>query len=292
MPVPLKNIKFEKITGEYAELKFSKPFYFCASEGIDTIGDYYIIASASGLIAKYCTVGNSTKGLGTWVIYNITDTTGNLVLPKTTNTGIKLDTTTPTFGYKDLIGQINPHVGGGIAPTSTLIKGTGTHMRSWAFSAGDVIDSVIFHIPHDYLPGSDIFLHCHYKHAGTAISGNLVLDWYVNYCKGYTQAGQIFGNEINITQTISTPNIATIPRYSHNIAEFQLSNNGGNTTHLDRNLIEVDGIINVSITATTIPTITGAPTGSANEPFIFMIDIHYQTTGVIGTKDKNFPFYT
>jgi len=42
----------------------------------------------------------------------------------------------------------------------------------------------------------------------------------------------------------------------------------------------------------TIDLLSGAPAGSTNEPFIILVDIHYQSNGVMGTKDKNFPFYT
>lgn len=214
-----------------------------------------------------------------------------LVLPKTTGTGIKIDQSTPTFGWKDMQGQLAPHVGGGISPTSTLIKGSGTHMRAWAFSGGDVLDSIMFHIPHDYVAGTDVYIHTHWQHAGTSISGNFVMTWYTNYAKGYTQAGQVFGSEITIVQTVPTANIATYPQYAHNISEFQLSNSGGDATHLNTLLLEPDGIINVAMVATTIPTINGNPGGSVNEPLIMTIDLHYQSTQV-ATKNKNYPFYT
>lgn len=228
---------------------------------------------------------------GVSTITHAVDGNGNMIFPKTAGIGIKVDTTTPTFGWKDLQGPLVPHVSGGISPTSTLVKGTGTHMRAYAFTAGDVVDSIIFHIPHDYVPGTDVYLHTHWQHAGTAISGNFVMTWYTNYAKGYNQAGQIFPSEITIVQTVPTPNIATIPQYAHNINEFQLSNSGGDATHLNSLLLEPDGIINVSLTTTTIPTITGVPGGSLNEPFIMMIDLHYQSTQLT-TKNRIYPFYT
>ena len=260
---------------------------------------YSLVADTE--IAKIHASGSDNQSLAGLVPYtgasgsvnlgNNSVTTSELILPKTAGTGIKIDTALPTFGWKDLLGPIYPHPIGGTAPSSTLLKGNGTHMRAYSFSAGDVVDSVLFHIPHDYVPNSHVFLHAHWKHSGTAISGNLVLTLYVNYAKGYNQAGQIFGNEITITQTIPTANVATFPRYGHFINEFQLSNAGGDATHLNTALLEPDGIINVAMVATTIPTILGAPAGSANEPFIFMIDLHYQSTQT-ATKDKNLPFYT
>lgn len=67
-----------------------------------------------------------------------------------------------------------------------------------------------------------------------------------------------------------------------------LTNNGGDSTHIDSNLLEIDGLIQIALKTTTIPTITG---GATNLPFIFTVDIHYQSSG-IATKNKNYPFYT
>jgi len=217
---------------------------------------------------------------------NVSVSNNDLILPKDSGKGIKVDINSPTFGYKDLVGQIIPRAGG--APAPLLVAFRGTYIKNYAFQAGDIIDNITFHIPHDYAPGTDMYLHVHWGHHGTAISGNLVIDWYITYCKGYNQSGQTFNSEINVTQTIPTPNITTIPQYAHNIHEFQFTNNGGNSTHIDRNLLEIDGLIQIALKTTTIPTITG---GATNLPFIFTVDIHYQSSG-IATKNKNYPFYT
>jgi len=221
-------------------------------------------------------------------------TTG-LVFPKASGLGVKIATNSPpdpsaaAFGYRDLKGLIVPHVGGGSAPTSTLYRGTGTNIRKYSFAAANVIDQICLHMDHDYAPGTDMFLHLHWLHAGTAISGSFVVNWYLTYAKGYNQA--IFPAEINVTQTISTPNIATIPQYSHQIHEFQCTIAGGDSTHIDTNQLEPDGELCISAVITTIPTITGAPGGSVNAPFIDYVDVHYQSTG-LHTKNKNQPFYT
>ena len=33
--------------------------------------------------------------------------------------------------------------------------------------ANAVIDDITFHLPHDYVPNTDIFIHVHWTHAGT-----------------------------------------------------------------------------------------------------------------------------
>ena len=138
------------------------------------------------------------------------------------------------------------------------------------------------------MPNTDVYLHAHWGHNGTSISGNLVITWYAQYCQGYTQSGQLFNSELSIPQTISTPNIATYPQWAHNISEFAITNTVGDSTHINNALIQPDGLMIVSFVTTTIPSISG---GSPNEPFIFFADLHYQSTQLT-TKHKNYPFYT
>jgi hypothetical protein len=41
--------------------------YHAANSSIDTIGDWRTYADANGFYTQYCTVGDATKGAGTWV---------------------------------------------------------------------------------------------------------------------------------------------------------------------------------------------------------------------------------
>jgi hypothetical protein len=215
--------------------------------------------------------------------YNLFDHTGNLILPKTSGYGIKVDTAAPTYGWKDLLGSVIPKTTGVGSPTLTAFRGG--NVRAYSFAAGEDYDGA-FHIPHDWAPGTDLYWHVHWLHNGTAISGNLVLNWYFTYAKGHNQAN--YPAEINVTQTISTPDIATVPQYRHRIDEFQLSAASPSASQLDTDDIEVDGIIQFHMDATTIPTITG---GTPNKPFIFYIDLHYQSTNM-PTKQKAPNFYS
>ncbi|MCK4635848.1 MAG: hypothetical protein KAT32_03215 [Candidatus Moranbacteria bacterium] len=78
-----------------------------------------------------------------------------LVFDKAVGNGIKIDTTTPDFGWRDLTGPIIPKAGGGTAPAFTAFRGT--NIKSYAFQSSDVIDNITFHLPHDYVPGTDIY---------------------------------------------------------------------------------------------------------------------------------------
>jgi hypothetical protein len=106
------------------------------------------------------------------------------------------------------------------------------------------------------------------------------------YAKGHGQ--EVFPVEVNRTLTVSTPDIATIPRWGHRTDETQISAASPAASQFDSDLIEPDGLLLVHFDVTTIPTITG---GSPNEPAVLTLDLHYQSTG-IGTKQKSPDFWT
>jgi hypothetical protein len=83
--------------------------------------------------------------------------------------------------------------------------------------------------------------------------------------------------------------LSNSPQYQHRIEETQITTVGGSASMLKTEDIEVDGILMVSFTASTIPAITGSPTGN-NVPFLLSADLHYQTTS-LPTKNKSPNFY-
>ena len=202
------------------------------------------------------------------------------IFPKTSGNGIKVDTATPTYPWADMIGIFRIDTS---APP-TLAAFRGGFVRDYFFSAGQQLD-VLIHVPHDYAAGTNVFLHVHWSHNGTAISGNFVATCRHIYAKGHNQ--EIFPAEKTVTVTYATVNIATTPQYIHRIDEVQLSSSGGSATLVDTALIEPDGVFMINMDVTTIPTITGA---SQNKPCVFFVDLHYQSTG-IGTKAKAPNFY-
>ena len=200
------------------------------------------------------------------------------IFPKASGYGVKVDTTTPTFPWRDKEGILN--YASAVPGSLNIYRNT---IRDYSFSVNDEVDGK-FHIPHDYVPGTDIYIHVHWSHIGTVISGNFTGAFKYIYAKGHNQAA--FQAEKDIPVTYATVNIATTPRYQHMITEVQLSSAGGSATLLDTALIEIDGILLANWVQTAIPTITGTIT----EPFIHFVDLHYQSTG-IGTKAKAPNFY-
>ena len=227
--------------------------------------------SIGGVFSAPPVIGDATP--------NIVNTSFN-IFPKASGYGVKVDTTTPTFPWRDMIGIFRIDT---VAPP-TLAVFRGGFVRDFFFAAGQQLD-VLIHVPHDYVAGTDVFLHVHWSHNGTAISGNFVATCRHIYAKGHNQ--EIFPAEKTVTITWPTVNIATTPQYIHRVDEVQLSSAGGSATLMDTALIEPDGVFMINMDVTTIPTITGS---AQNKPCVFFVDIHYQSTG-IGTKAKAPNFY-
>ena len=146
------------------------------------------------------------------VIYFL-DIKDSIVIPKTSGKGIKVDPAAPTFGWRDLEGDVDPKATG--AGKATLGVWRGGLSKVWFYDAGDTLDQLKYHIPHDYVPGSDLHIHLHWGHHGTAISGSLVVTFGATYAKGHNQAN--YPAEVAPVITVLTPNITTIPRYKHRV---------------------------------------------------------------------------
>lgn len=207
----------------------------------------------------------------------------HVVIPKDRQrNGIYIDPDRPSWGWKDLIGQIVPKTTGAGTPTLSAFRGG--NVAQFSFAANDVID-MNFHIPHDYAMGTDMFIHVHWGHNGTAISGSLVCDFYHTYQKGHNQG--IFPVEKTTTLTVLSPDIATVPQYRHRVDEVQISSSTGSASLIDSDEFEPDGLLMLRMITSTIPTISG---GSVARPFIFFVDLHYQTTSM-PTKNKSPDFW-
>jgi len=151
----------------------------------------------------------------------------------------------------------------------------------YAFTANDLVDFV-FHIPHDYVPGTDIYFHIHWSHNGTAISGNAVFDVFHTYAKGHNQAN--FPAEKLVSVTYTTTDITTTPQYRHRIDEVIVSGATATATLMARGVLEPDGVFKGAMRLNTLPSITG---GSL---FVHTMDLHYQSTNM-ATKQKVPNFY-
>lgn len=215
-------------------------------------------------------------------IWNVTSRTfdgygGDLVLSAKTNRGIRINPSSPVYGWKDLLGSIQART-----------TGAATIMPFAAYQSGiyqyqmDTVNREAhneFHLPHDYLPGSDIYIHVHWSLAAAGGTGSATFTFDLMYAKGYNQAA--FPAAVTTTVTQAASGTA----YQHMIAEVIASSAGGSGTTLNSSLFEVDGLILVRTRCTTLPT------GTGGAPFIHYIDIHYQSTQ-LATLGRNVPFYS
>lgn len=211
---------------------------------------------------------------------SITDTTQGLltnksiVLPKNSNIGIKLDNTSPVFGWHDLLGQLQIRGAGAQDPSWVVYQGV---IYQYQFTLNDEV-TVVYHLPHDYVPGSDIFIHAHWSLNGAGITQNCTWQFDATYAKGYNQSAFPAVTTVSVLQASSTV------QYQHMIAEVQLSTNGA----VGGINLEVDGLLLVRI---SLSANSGTGTGTSR-PFLHTADIHYQSTA-LPTKGRNGPaFYS
>ncbi|KKN32990.1 hypothetical protein LCGC14_0808160 [marine sediment metagenome] len=213
-----------------------------------------------------------------------------LVFEKASGNGIKVDQATPTFGFADLLGDQFSRNTGGTKPTLTTYNGD---VDAWQFSDGDEA-YLTYHIPHDYVPGTDIHLHIHWSQNNTGATGGTIdFKYFAVYAKGHNQAsGSVFtgfsGNPI--TATFSSIDIndagSGLNQYQQHITEITISGASATSALFDRDDFEPDGVIEL-----TLEMDANNLTGTPSDPFIHYADIHYQTTGLIGTKSRTPDFY-
>lgn len=210
-----------------------------------------------------------------WNGVSIAVEANTIVLSSQTGRGIKVDLSAPTYPWADLLGEISlDATGGPNRPDWNKYKG---NVYQWQLAVDDQIYNN-FHIPHDYVPGSDIYVHVHWS-ANTAVSNTSGIPTFTieaTYAKGHGQMN--FSN--NVTVTVANTYIAP---YRHMISETTLTANNGTGGKLRSNDIEPDGIIMIRTKLTTNSMVTA--------PFVHYVDLHYQSTG-IGTKNKAPSFYT
>jgi len=220
-----------------------------------------IYSGATGKIIQNCGV--------------IIDSNSNIVLSNTSGTGIKVNIASPAFGWKDLIGNIS-------------LRGNGVNNPTWTVYRGNIFQYLFdlnaevwheFHMPHDYVPNSDMYIHTHWSHNATDVTtGGVAWTFDVSYAKGYNR------DAFSAPVSLSVPQSASTIQYQHMIAETQLSAASPTTYQLNSANLETDGLILVRcyLSANTL--------SEEHSVFVHYIDIHYQSTQT-ATKNRNYPFY-
>lgn len=203
------------------------------------------------------------------------------ILPKPADTtGIKVDLAFPSFGFRDILGETTTRNVGATKPSFEAYNGVISQFR---FSAGDE-EHYDFHIPHDYVAGTDIFLHVHWSQiSATNTGGTVDFKYSFVHAKGHNQAAF---TSTPLTDTFTSADVG-IRQYQHNLDEIQISSVTPSATQMQSNDLEPDGVILMTfeMNANNL-TDSVSPT----DPFIHYVDIHYQSTNV-ATKSKVPDFY-
>jgi hypothetical protein len=169
------------------------------------------------------------------------------------------------MGWQDIIGDVSSKSGSLSAPQLLPFNGM---FRSWFFNAGSRCD-ITYHIPHDYIMGTDIMLHIHWSHVGELITGDFEIAHFLSIAKGHDQMA--FTDEIKIHQIIKCDGIG---KKQHRVSEITIS--GQDHGLLDTSMIEPDTIITNAMVVNKIPNIIG----DVCYPTILCADIHYQSSDV------------
>jgi hypothetical protein len=209
------------------------------------------------------------------------------VFEKASGNGIKVDQATPTFGFADIIGDQFSKNTGGTRPTLTAYNGV---VNAWQFGNGDEA-FITYHIPHDYVPGTDIHLHVHWSQNNAGATGGTVDFRYTGvYAKGHNRVSGGTFTAVPITALFSSIDIndgnSGLDQYQQHLTEVTISATTATGALFDRDGFEPDGVVELTLEmdATNL-------TGTPSNPFIHYIDLHYQTTGVFGTKSRTPDFY-
>jgi len=221
---------------------------------------------------------NSTGDINVGSDLSITD---YIIVPKASTTGMKVDLITPTFGFADIIGDQFSKNTGGTKPTLTAYNGV---INSWQFSAGNEA-YISYHIPHDYVKGTPIFLHIHWSHNSTVVTGGTVTFKLTSIlAKGHNQ--QAFQTTPSVGTFVGT---ASTIQYQQIISEVLYSDGTPTGLQIDMDNLEPDSVIELTfeVDANNITSSAAVP-----DPFVHFVDIHYQSTGIFGTKDKAPDFYS
>ena len=199
----------------------------------------------------------------------------DLMVPKDSGKGIKVDSLgTPTFGWHDIIGQVFvPNRTAPEAPAYATYRGV---LQQYQFSVNDEAQ-LQFHMPHDYVMGTTIYIHAHWSHTSAIVTGGSVTWGFdLSYAKGHGTGA--FSSPI----TIAAIQNASTTQYQHLVCEASASVTGGSVSLLDTSLLEPDGLLfgRIRLIANNITS-----SGAVPDPFLHSVDIHYQSSGV-PTKNR------
>lgn len=160
----------------------------------------------------------------------------------------------PFNGWHDILGQVVQRGVGSNDPVWEDISGSDFY--AYRFNLGDEV-WMQFHFPHDYILGTDVYIHVHWLPDGTNANS---VKWQFDYtwAKGHNQAAfNMTGTTITAEQTVGGT------AYQHYVTESDAISNAA---------FEPDGILMVRVSR-----ITNGGTNNTDNIYMLTSDIHYES---------------
>lgn len=235
-----------------------------------------LIFDASGITTSTTRTQKFVNQDGTLVATNITNRVHGSFASWDTNTN-EYEDNQPLWA--DLIGKVEVR-NNAQAPTMSNYFGDASWYEWLCNSAGNANTYFYFsyHLPHDYIPGTNLFFHVHHSVNVASLTGNIYFQVQAFYGKS--------GSLLNSSTATTTITQAVQPQYQHVVSETQLSNVGGTGGLLDTSLIETDGLLFVILRVQN--NNANYTLSNKGALYVHQADIHYLST--IGTKNKVAPF--
>lgn len=173
------------------------------------------------------------------------------------------------WGWRDILGPILTRGVGATDPAWTQIGSS--VMYAYAFALNDVA-WIYYHIPHDYVPGTNFHFHIHWMPSGTnANSVKWQVEWM--YADGHNQ--EPFDPASGITTDTITQTVGGTA-FQHYVTETAAQVDPG---------MEPDGILYCKFSR-----ITNGGTDNTDTIFVLTADVHYQSCN-LATKNRAPDFY-
>ena len=173
------------------------------------------------------------------------------------------------FGWRTIAGHIRIR---DIPATDPVWREIGT-TGFWAFKfALDKRNFIVFHLPHDYVPNTQIYLNCHWLSDGTDVVNTVKWQYTTAHALSYGQ------EPFNFT----TPQIVS-GETAPNGQYYHMNTAVGPITVDD---MQAEGIVYAKL-----DRITNGATDNTDGIFVLAFEVSYQSTN-LATKNRQPPFYT
>ena len=200
-----------------------------------------------------------------------------IVTSKASTSGMKIDTESPDYGWRDLTSDVTVRTAGAPTTLPTFETWNG-NILAYKFAVGDLCYHT-FHMPHDWAFGTDLYIHAHWSHGSgaTPTANDVTWEFECSWAKGFDQA--VFTSPVTCSATLA----ANTTALTHMISEVQLTAASPSASQIDTDILEVDGLF---IVRTRL-----AANASGEDPFLHTVDLHYQSHS-LATKNKAPNFYS